>query len=324
MNRKRNIFFWVVLIAGIGVLPGAELDGVIRSGEYETEYSFQDEAVKIYLKVEASLISIGIEAPTTGWVGIGFDPVSVMDQADMVIAWVDAGGKAHALDCFSTGLFGPHPPDTELGGTNDLIAFGGKEEGGKTVVEFQRPLKASDSVDKPIDPTKPLKIIWAYSETDRFDDMHSAAGSAEIDLKTGQAIQKQGGRFLFFHIVLMSSAVVFMSTGVGIARFLRKKKWWLKVHRSLGILSAFSTGLGLGSIFLFVENTGGRHLAVLHAWVGLVAVIGAVLVPILGQAFLKLKWKKQELRSVHRWGGRITVSLMGLAALMGLRILGIL
>jgi len=313
-----------MVLIGIGSLYGAELDGLIRSGEYDTEYLFQEGAVKIYLKVESPNISIGIEAPTTGWVGIGFDPVSVMDQADMVIAWIDSGGKVYALDCFSTGLFGPHPPDTDLGGTNDLIAFGGKEEGGKTVLEFQRPLKTSDSFDKPIDPTKPLKIIWAYSETDQFDDMHLAAGSAEIDLKTGQAIQKQAGKFLFFHIVFMSSAVVFMSTGVGIARFLRKKKWWLKVHRSLGILAAFSTGLGLGSIFIFVENTGGRHLAVPHAWVGLLAVIGAVLVPILGQAFLKLKWKKQELRSVHRWSGRITVTLMGIAALMGLRILRIL
>jgi hypothetical protein len=58
--------------------------------------------------------------------------------------------------------------------------------------------------------------------------------------------------------------------------------------------------------------------------VGLLAAIGAFLVPILGQAFLKLKWKKQELRLFHRWGGRVTVSLMGIAALMGLRILGVI
>lgn len=324
MHRTYWIALGLAMALGTGALFGAESDGLIRSGEYDTEYLFQEGRVKIYVKVDDPIISIGMEAPTTGWVGIGFDPVSVMDQADMVIAWVESDGKVHALDCFSTGLFGPHPPDTDLGGTNDMVAFGGKEEGGRTIIEFQRPLKASDSYDKPIDPTKSLKIIWAYGETDGFDDMHIAAGSAEMDLQTGKATQKQGGRFLLFHIVFMSVAVVLMSTGVGIARFLRKKKWWLKVHRSLGILSALSTGLGLGSIILFVENTGGRHFTVPHAWVGLAAILGAFLVPILGQAFLKLKWKKQELRFFHRWGGRVTVSLMGIAALMGLRILGVM
>ncbi|MCX7788161.1 MAG: cytochrome and DOMON domain-containing protein [Spirochaetes bacterium] len=324
MNRLESFFLCLLIILGIGSLYGVELDGVILGGEYDTEYLFQDGAFKVYLKVESPYIFVGIEAQTTGWVGIGFDPVSVMDQADMVIAWIDSGGKVHALDCFSTGLFGPHPPDTDLGGTNDLRAFGGKEERGKTVVEFQKPLKTSDSFDKPIDPTKLLKIIWAYGETDGFDDIHIAAGSAEIDLQTGKAIQRQAGRFLFLHILFMSSSVILMASGVGIARFLRKRKWWLKVHRRLGILSAICTGMGLGFIVLFVERTGGRHLAVPHAWVGLVAVMGAFLVPLLGQAFLKLKWKKQELRFFHRWGGRVTVSLMGIAALMGLRILGIL
>ncbi len=324
MNRKHSNLICLLVALGIGALYGAEQDGVIRSGEYEREYLFQEGAVKVYMKVEAPMISIGIEAPTTGWIGIGIDPVSVMDQADMIIAWVDSEGKPHALDCFSKGLFGPHPPDTELGGTDDLVAFGGKEEGGRTIIEVKRPLKASDPYDKPIDPALPIKIIWAYGETDGFDDMHIAAGSAEINLQTGQAVQKQGGRFFLLHIIFMSAAVILMSTGVGIARFLRKKKWWLKVHRGLGIAATLSTGLGLGSIYLFVENSGGRHLSVPHAWVGLVAIFGAIAVPILGQAFLKLKWKKQEVRFLHRWSGRITVTLMGIAALMGLRILGVI
>ena len=115
-----------------------------------------------------------------------------------------------------------------------------------------------------------------------------------------------------------------MSIGVTIARFFRKKTWWLKVHRTLGILAALSTGVGLGSIILFVEYTGGKHFSVPHTWVGVIAVIGAFFVPILGQAFLKLKWKKQQLRFFHRWGGRVTVSLMGIAALMGLRLLGVI
>lgn len=324
MNRKHLDLICLLVALGIGALYGAEQDGVIQPGEYDREYLFQEGAVKVYMKVEPPMIFIGIEAPTTGWIGIGIDPASVMDQADMVIAWVDSGGKPHALDCFSTGLFGPHPPDTELGGTNDIVAFGGREEGGRTVVEVKRLLNVADPYDKPIDPAIPMKIIWAYGETDGFDDMHIAAGSAEINLQTGQAFQKQGGRFFLLHVIFMSTAVILMSMGVGIARFLRKKKWWLKVHRILGILSALSTGLGLGAIIVFVENSGGRHLSIPHAWVGLVAILGAVSVPILGQAFLKLKGKKQALRFLHRWSGRVTVTLMGIAAFMGLKILGVL
>lgn len=321
--RKHLLSIFLVVLLGASLLHGVEQDGVIKEGEYDTQYPLQEGAVKVYVKLEPPFISVGIVAPTKGWVGIGFDPISVMDQADMVIGWVDSGGNPHALDCFSTGLFGPHPPDTELGGTNDLVSFGGREEGGNTVVEFKRPLRTSDPYDKPIDPSKPLKIIWAYGETDNFDDMHTASGSAEINLGTGKATERKGGKFLLFHILFMSASVVLMSIGVTIARFFRKKKWWLKVHRTLGILSALSTGVGLGSIILFVEYTGGKHFSVPHTWVGIVAVIGAFFVPMLGQAFLKLKWRKQQLRIFHRWGGRVTVSLMGIAALMGLRLMGV-
>ena len=322
--KKDLALFCLVAVLGTRFLHGVEQDGVIQEGEYDTQYLFHEGKVTMYVKVEPPFTSIGIKAPTTGWVGIGFDPVSVMDQADMVIGWVDSAGKPHALDCFSTGLFGPHPPDTDLGGTEDLVAFGGREDGDSTVVEFKRPLQTSDPYDKAIDPLKPLKIIWAYGETDDFEELHIAAGSTEINLRTGETTEREGGRFLFFHILFMSVSVVLMSIGVGIARFSRKKKWWLKVHRTLGILAALSAGMGLGSIILFVEYAGGKHFTLPHAWVGLGAVIGALFVPILGQAFLKLKWKKQELRIFHRWGGRVTVSLMGIAALMGLRLLRVI
>ena len=32
------------------------------------------------------------------------------------------------IDMFSTGDFGPHPPDVELGGKDDILLFGGRRK----------------------------------------------------------------------------------------------------------------------------------------------------------------------------------------------------
>ena len=103
-----------------------------------------------------------------------------MLNADMIFGFVK-DGQVQIFDLFSTGSFGPHPQDTELGGTNDILAFGGKEASGFTIVEFARALKTGDTKDNEL-----LKgnnqIIWAYGSTDSLDIQHSSRGYGQITI----------------------------------------------------------------------------------------------------------------------------------------------
>lgn len=94
---------------------------------------------------------MAIKGHTTGWVAIWFEPSVAMKDADMIFGWVQ-DGQIVVMDTYSTGTYGPHPSDEEPGGTNDILAFAGKEENGYTVIEFKRNLDTGDQYDKAFKP----------------------------------------------------------------------------------------------------------------------------------------------------------------------------
>ena len=153
-------------------------DGVIAPGEYQNNKSFGD--YELNWTADDQYIYIGMKAKTTGWVAVGFDPESLMLHADIVMGYVQ-DGKLSIADMYSTGQFGPHPPDTQQGGTDDILASGGKIDNGYTTVEFKRKLDTGDKFDKPLHKGT-NKIIWAFGSDPQFTIKHTARGSAEIDL----------------------------------------------------------------------------------------------------------------------------------------------
>lgn len=113
---------------------------------------------------------------------IGFEPSQAMKDADMIIGWVK-DGKATVVDAYSKGLYGPHPPDEDLGGSNDILEYAGREENGYTVIEFKRKLDTGDKYDKALTPRQKVKFIFAMSNRDDFTAMHNVAkGSGELQL----------------------------------------------------------------------------------------------------------------------------------------------
>ena len=119
---------------------------------------------------------------TEGWVSVGLDPVQQMKGADYVIGAVQ-DGQVQVWDAFGTAAVGAtHPVDDELGGQDDIIAFGGREADGVTVIEVQKPLDSGDAYDKPLAPGKTYAIIVAVGASDDFDARHSYRGSDEITL----------------------------------------------------------------------------------------------------------------------------------------------
>ncbi|NQU96327.1 MAG: hypothetical protein HQ548_01615 [Chloroflexi bacterium] len=104
-----------------------------------------------------------------------------MNGADMIFGYV-AEGAAAVSDEFSTGEFGPHQPDVELGGTADILLHGGVETDGFTTVEFKRALDTGDSRDAALAPGA-NPILWAYGPGDSPARKHSGKGYGDIELR---------------------------------------------------------------------------------------------------------------------------------------------
>jgi hypothetical protein len=153
-------------------------DGVVSSGEYTNINTYGD--YEINWTSDEKYIYIGLKVKTSGWVALGIQPGLMMKDADIILGDV-SDGNVVVYDQFSTGNFGPHVSDTELGGTDDILEFNGKETGGLTIIEFKRALDTGDKYDHPL-LKGANKIIWAYGSDDQVTVKHINRGYGEIGL----------------------------------------------------------------------------------------------------------------------------------------------
>jgi hypothetical protein len=170
-------------------------DGTIGANEYARSMTFfgpktsgySGGDLQIYWKNDAQFLYMAIAGNTTGWVSVGLEPEEWMKNADMILGFVD-NGKAIVLDEFSTGNYGPHVPDVQLGGTNDILEFGGAEQNGRTTVEFKRKMDTGDKFDKAFTPGQKVSIIWAMADKDADSQKHNIAkGEGVMELQGGAA-----------------------------------------------------------------------------------------------------------------------------------------
>ncbi|MHA1994017.1 MAG: DOMON domain-containing protein [Candidatus Hodarchaeales archaeon] len=158
------------------------LDGVISQGEYSYAQNIDDDNFILHWQAtDENTIFFAMEVKTTGWVSIGIDPSVRMKDADMYFGWVSSNGTVNMIDAFSIGDYGPHPPDTELGGTDDIIEYNGSEVDQTTIIEFKRGIVTTDSdYDNTIPLRGEITIIWAYGTTDNFLDQHAGVSRGTI------------------------------------------------------------------------------------------------------------------------------------------------
>ena len=156
-------------------------DGIITQNEYKNSKELGNGRFTTYWSNDEKYIYIALKGQTSGWVSIGFEPTFAMDNADMVFGWL-SGGIPTILDLYSTGTFGPHPPDQQLGGTNDLIETGGSEASGFTIIEFKRKMNTGDKYDKSFTKGQNINIIWGLGSSDSLESPHLSSGSGTIKL----------------------------------------------------------------------------------------------------------------------------------------------
>lgn len=194
MNRIYLIIVVVIIIGGVGAylalsqnqpLPenGGErtlvdwvADGSIIDTDATKEYNHTRDLgqLTVYWRNDDEYFYMALQGTTTGWLSIGLEPTTRMQDADMIFGWVE-DGVATVQDLFSTGPTGPHPPDTTLGGSDDIIEFAGTEIDGTTIIEFKRRLDTGDQYDHALTEGQTVNYIWAMATTDNFDTQHNIA-----------------------------------------------------------------------------------------------------------------------------------------------------
>jgi hypothetical protein len=140
--------------------------------------SISSAGVSFYWKIVGDNLEGILEAETTGWIAVGFDPSSMMKDANFIIGYVE-DGEAYIRDDWGNGATS-HKSDEDLGGSNNVEILGGSEANGKTTLRFRIPLDSGDSYDKPIEPGTTYTVLFAYGVSDDFRGMHRSRGKAQI------------------------------------------------------------------------------------------------------------------------------------------------
>jgi hypothetical protein len=160
------------------VTEGWEADGVISPGEYSRLNIFDNGNYELHHHVADGYIYVGIKVNTAGWVAVGFISGISLTQVDFNIGVV-TGSRATVYDHFAAEHPGEHEDDRFLGGTADILEYGGSETDGVTVIEFKRLLKTGDTVTDTEISVGNRIVMWAYGT---LDDIiyHAAKGFEQI------------------------------------------------------------------------------------------------------------------------------------------------
>ncbi len=166
-------------------------DGIVGENEYSRsmvlssppKQGYSGGEMEVSWRNDQENIYIALKSTTDGWLSVGFEPSEWMKDADTIMGFAE-GVRATVLDEYCTGNYGPHDEDTALGGTDDILAFGGRRDGGYTVIEFKRKLNTGDRFDKAFTPGQRISMIWATADTNDHDLKHNVAfGEAILSLE---------------------------------------------------------------------------------------------------------------------------------------------
>jgi hypothetical protein len=155
-------------------------DGVIAEGEYAQQADY--DGIRLWWSNDDTHLYLAMEGDTTGWIAVGINPELGMKGANYIFGYV-ADGEAQLWDAWGQERTGAtHPPDSEIGGSDDIVAFAGVEEDGVTRFEVQIPLDSGDEYDHALVPGESYPLIVAIGGEDEFNAYHSKYASGELTL----------------------------------------------------------------------------------------------------------------------------------------------
>ena len=147
-------------------------NGLIAVGEYRHTMTDPTTSMTVSWQNDATTLYVGLVSPGEGWLAIGFDPVNRMEGANIIIGYV-SGGVLTIEDQYGSG-----PQNHTADAHDDILSSGGREAGGKTMMEFSIPMNSRDPQDRKLEPGERYAIILSYHlSEDTLVTYHVAARS---------------------------------------------------------------------------------------------------------------------------------------------------
>jgi len=152
------------------------LDGVIEEMEYRNEMIDTGTGMSVFWQNDGSNLYVGLVAPGTGWLSIGFGPKNRMQGANILIA-------AIAAELTIEDHYGNTPTSHRRDDVDHIIQAAGRETDGISTLEFAIPLDSADDQDVPLAPGSEVVIILAYhASNDGLTARHTARSTTSIAL----------------------------------------------------------------------------------------------------------------------------------------------
>jgi hypothetical protein len=126
------------------------------------------------------------------------------------------------------------------------------------------------------------------------------------------------------HIALMAVGSAMIAAAVLVAATQRGKRWWLRVHRGIGLSGTVLILAGAAAVVAATAVSGGSHFRTPHTWFGALTNIMAVTTPLLGFMSFRMPKQSARLRFWHRFAGRILAGMILITILLGLYAAGFL
>lgn len=191
----------------LGSVTGAQassptIDGKITPGEYKFSYTDPDLNMEVHWTIDDEFIYMGLMAPTTGWVGIGWrnglipeEQEEGMKDVDMYMGYVK-DGQLTMLDAYGKTPTDPPTPDTQITmkikdkdvpGTDDILEKAGSEDSSGTTIEFKRKLNTLDHADNSVPAQGELYLAYGPDGAKDFTTYHGSRDKeAIVNFVTGK------------------------------------------------------------------------------------------------------------------------------------------
>ncbi len=187
---KKNIRFYFLLSALLTMVVFLSCSRVSEEtlGPSSTEVDDQgfltlsSNGFVLKYKVEGVELHCKLTSQTSGWVSVGFNPSSMMKDANYIIGYV-SGSNAFIRDDFGVSNT-VHQSDVSLGGTSNLTLIGGTENASSTTLEFKIPLNSGDPYDQVLLLDHSYPVVFAQGNSDDFTSSHYSTGHGTITLGT--------------------------------------------------------------------------------------------------------------------------------------------
>jgi hypothetical protein len=125
--------------------------------------------------------------------------------------------------------------------------------------------------------------------------------------------------FFLIHAALMAAGFLCVLSALLVAMTQRRGRWWLKVHRTIGLTgSLFMLLATVAAVAAVASSPGGRHFRSPHTWLGVATAAAAIVTPALGLLQFRIPPRAAAIRLAHRLSGRLLNLMTPFTILLGL------